>query len=126
MAITIEEKLKLKGQGFLPQRDGQNFACRVITENGFLNSGELQKLSEIAKKYGRGEVCFTVRLTVEIPWIQYENIENVKRELASIGLYSGGTGDRVKPVVSCKGLYCKFGSLNTKALAKEIDRKSVV
>ena len=123
MTITVAEKLKLKGQGFIPQRDGEHFSCRVITENGFLNSRELQKIAEISHKYGNGEVCFTVRLTVEIPWIKYNDIENVKNELSTINLYSGGTGDRVRPIVSCKGLYCKYGSINTKELAKEIHDK---
>ena len=120
MDITAEEKLKLKGQGFIPQRDGESFACRVITENGFFNSEHLQKVSEIAEKYGRGEVCFTVRLTVEIPWIKHDDIDNVKKELASVGLYPGGTGDRVRPIVACKSLYCQYGFIDTKSLAEKI------
>jgi dissimilatory sulfite reductase (desulfoviridin) alpha/beta subunit len=122
MNITTEEKLSLKNQGFIPQRDGEYFACRVITENGFLDSSHLRKVSEIAEKYGKGEVCFTVRLTVEIPWIKYNDIDNVKKQLATAGLYSGGTGSRIRPIVACKSLYCKYGFINTKALAEKIHK----
>ncbi len=122
MSLTTEEKLKLKDQGFIPQRDGEYFACRIITENGFFDSLHLRKVAEIANKYGKGEVCFTVRLTVEIPWIKYNDIDNVKKELATVGLYSGGTGNRVRPIVACKSLYCNYGFIDTKALAEKIHK----
>ncbi|HKM14171.1 MAG TPA: hypothetical protein VJY42_04590, partial [Candidatus Methanomethylophilaceae archaeon] len=67
--IPIEEKRRLKGQGFICQNDGEHFACRVLTKDGCLNTEESQKVSEIAEKYGRGYISFTVRLSVEIPWI---------------------------------------------------------
>ncbi|MDI6604280.1 MAG: nitrite reductase [Thermoanaerobacteraceae bacterium] len=121
--ISAEEKAKLKDQGFIPQRDGKHYSCRVITENGCLNSEKNQKLSDIAEKYGRGYMCYTVRLTIEIPWIKYEDIEKVKAELKEVGLYTGGTGARVRPVVACKGTYCGFGFLDTQLIAKEIHER---
>lgn len=100
-----------------------HFACRVITEDGCLSVKQSQKVSEIAEKYGRGYISFTVRLTVKIPWIQYENIENVKKELGEVNLVVGGTGSRVRPVVACKGTVCHFGRLDTQAFAREIHEK---
>ncbi|WP_138204139.1 4Fe-4S binding protein [Haloimpatiens lingqiaonensis] len=118
--ITAEEKKKLKGQGFLPQRQDGYFACRVITKNGCNTAKEMKRISEIAEKYGRGYVSYTTRLTVEIPWIEYENIEKVKDELKELGLYSGGTGDKIRPVTACKGTVCVYGLVDTQALAEEI------
>ena len=48
--ISLEEKSRLKGEGFIPQRDGEHFVCRVITEDGNLNSSETKALSNIARK----------------------------------------------------------------------------
>ncbi len=125
MAIiaSAEEKSKLKGQGFLPQRDGIHFACRVITEDGCLNSKETRVLSEISEKYGRGYMSYTTRLTVEIPWIRFEDIQKVKEELSEAGLEGGGTGPRVRPVVACKGTVCIFGLLDTQELARKIHER---
>ena len=121
--ISAEEKTKLKGQGFLPQRDGDHFACRVITEDGCLSSKETKVLSDIAEKYGRGYMSYTTRLTVEIPWIKYEDIDKVKADLEAASLASGGTGPRVRPVVSCKGTVCVFGLLDTQELARKIHER---
>ncbi len=121
--ISTEEKIRLKGEGFIPQKDGVHFACRVITEDGCLDAKQSQKVSEVAEKYGRGYISFTVRLTVEIPWIQYENVEDVKKELNKVDLVVGGTGPRVRPIVACKGTVCPFGRLDTQAFAREIHKR---
>ncbi len=121
--VSTEEKAKLKGQGFLPQRDGEHFICRVITMDGNLNSEGARKLSFIADHYGRGYMSCTSRLTVEIPWIKYEDIEKVKKELSEVGLYSGGTGSRVRPIVACKGTVCVLGLLDTQKFARIIHER---
>lgn len=118
--IAAEEKAKLKGQGFLPQRDGEHFAVRVITKDGTSTARQAEKLARIAETYGRGYMSYTTRLTVEIPWIGYDDIPKVKEELDEAGLTSGGTGPRVRPVVACKGTVCVFGLYDTQALAREI------
>lgn len=124
MRKVNEEEIKaLKGQGFILQNNNEDFVCRVITVDGTLKKEKLCKLGEIADKYGYGHISFTTRLTVEIPGIKYESIENVKRELEEVGLYSGGTGNRVRPVVACKGTVCKFGLLDTQSLAREVHEK---
>lgn len=121
--ISQEEKGRLKGTGFIPQKDGEHFACRVITGDGCLNSYEINKLADIAQRYGRGYVSYTTRLTVEIPWIKYEEIEAVKEELGDAGLYAGGTGPRVRPIVACKGTVCVFGLLDTQEFARKLHEK---
>ncbi|WP_053955451.1 4Fe-4S binding protein [Inediibacterium massiliense] len=121
--LTTEEIARLKGQGFILQRDQQYFVCRVITVDGNLNEKEAKKVADIAKKYGKGYMSFTMRLTVEIPGIEYENIEKVKEELKEVGLYSGGTGARVRPIVACKGTVCKFGLLDTQNLSRKIHER---
>lgn len=120
MNIDANLKKELKSQGYLPSRDGEHVAVRVITGNGVLSTEQLQVVSDVAKTYGRNEVTFTTRLTVEIPWIKYEDVDAVKEIFAKNNIATGGTGKKVRPLVSCKGTYCVFGLLDTQAFTKRL------
>lgn len=121
--VSAQEKAALKGQGFLPQRDGAHFAVRVITEDGTTTVEQTRALARIAELYGRGYQSYTTRLTVEIPWIRYEDILKVKAALEEAGLATGGTGPRVRPVVACKGTVCVFGLYDTQRLARIVHER---
>lgn len=120
MKVTENEKKELKAQGYLPSRDGEHVAVRIITKNGVLSSEEIKVAGDVAKKYGRNEMTFTTRLTVEIPWIKYEDVDAVKQIFAQNGIVTGGTGKKVRPLVGCKGTYCVFGLYDTQALTKKL------
>lgn len=121
--LEAGEIARLKGQGFILQRDKEHFVCRIVTVNGCLQPQQSKKLADIAEKYGAGYISFTTRLSVEIPGIVYENIENVRKELEEVQLYSGGTGPKVRPIVSCKGTVCGYGLLDTQKLNAQIHKK---
>ena len=123
MNITEEQRKKVKSEGFLSNKDGVHFSARIITENGVLNYKQLRNLSEVAEKFGNGDISFTSRLTVEIPGIKFEDIEKVKEYIAREGMVTGGTGSKVRPVVACKGTVCVFGNIDTQGLAKEIHKR---
>ncbi len=120
MKPSAEELKKLKADGYLPSRDGEHVAVRVITGNGVFSTEDMEVVSRVAKTYGRGEVAFTTRLTIEVPWIRFEDVEAVRREFDAHGITTGGTGRKVRPLVSCKGTYCVFGLLDTQALTKKL------
>ncbi len=120
MAISPSDIKRVKGQGFLLNRGTESFSGRVITENGVLTAAQMRCLSEAAETFGAGTMTFTSRLTVELPGIPYEKIEDFKAFIAQEGMVTGGTGSRVRPVVACKGTTCVFGLYDTQALAKEI------
>lgn len=121
--VSAEERAVLKGQGFLPQRDGVHYAVRVITEDGTTTAAQTRALAQIAETYGRGYQSYTSRLTVEIPWIRHEDIPKVKAALTDAGLAAGGTGPRVRPVVACKGTVCVFGLYDTQRLARVVHER---
>ncbi|MGI6115108.1 4Fe-4S binding protein [Luoshenia tenuis] len=123
MEISAEQRKKVKGEGFLSNNDGVHFSARIITENGVLTAKQLKNISEVADKYGNGDIAFTSRLTLEVPGINFEDIEAVKEYVAREGMETGGTGAKVRPVVACKGTVCTFGLIDTQALAKEIHRR---
>lgn len=121
--ITAEEKKALKGRGIILSRDGETFVARIITEDGTLTSEQLEAMAEAARRFGSGSAALTVRMTMEIQGISYENIEPMCQFLASYGLYTGGTGARIRPIVPCKGTVCTHGLIDTQGLARELHQK---
>lgn len=123
MKISDAEKKALKGRGYIMTRDGEHFVGRIITEDGVLTSEELMVAAEAAKKFGSGAVAMTSRMTVEVQGLTYETIEPFDQFLKERGLYTGGTGARVRPIVACKGTVCVHGLIDTQALARELHEK---
>lgn len=120
MSLTAEQKTDVKKIGFLENKTEGNFSCRIVTVNGVLTTEQNQALNDVARQYGDGRVALTARLTVELPGIQYENIQKVKSVLEESGLITGGTGSKVRPVVGCKGTLCIHGLYDTLGLAEKI------
>ncbi len=122
--LTAEQITKVKGLGFLrDKRFDDVFNVRVITRNGKITSDEVRTIAEAADKFGSSEVAMTTRMTVEIQGIKYDNIPSLIAFLNERGLDVGGTGPRVRPVVSCKGTTCVFGLIDTFGLSRKIHEK---
>ncbi|MEA4823261.1 MAG: 4Fe-4S binding protein [Clostridiaceae bacterium] len=120
MNITPQERMKLKGEGCISQNDGEHFAIRFPVVAGNLTSEQARVAADVADRYGRHYYSLTVRMALEIPYIAYEDIAAVRTRMAEVGLYSGGTGKRVRPVVACKGTVCVHGLCDTQGLASAL------
>ena len=119
--LPPEEIRRVKGLGCLQdKRYPDRFNVRVITRNGKLTSAEQHKVAEAAEKFGSGEVTMTTRLTLEIQGVPYANLEALMAFLAEAGLETGGTGSKVRPVVSCKGTTCQYGLCDTFDLSQKL------
>ena len=68
----------------------------------------------------------TTRLTLEIQAVPYEKLDDIRDFLQQHGLETGGTGSKVRPVVSCKGTTCQYGLCDTFALSQRIHEKFYV
>lgn len=122
--VSAEEVNRVKGLGFLRDKTTPDcFNGRVITRNGKITAEESIHIAEAARKFGSGEVAMTTRQTVEIQRVPYENIAPLCDFLAEKGLETGGTGPKVRPVVSCKGTTCVFGLIDTFAISEEIHER---
>lgn len=119
--VSPEEIKRVKGLGCLQDKryDGI-FNVRVITRNGKITAKEQKKIAEAAEKFGSGEVTMTTRLTLEIQGVPYDNIDAVREFLGEAGLETGGTGSKVRPVVSCKGTTCQYGLIDTFSLSERL------
>lgn len=119
--LPPEEVTRVKGMGCLwDKRTEDRFNVRVITVNGKLTSEKLSAIAEAARRFGSGEAAMTSRLTIEIQGVAYDNIEPMQAFLAQYGLQTGGTGPKVRPVVSCKGTSCQYGLVDTFSLSEKI------
>ncbi len=123
-SVSREEETRVKALGFLKdKRTPDKFNGRVITRNGKITAQEAKSIAEAAERFGSGEVTMTSRLTVEIQGVPFENIEPLREYLLQEGLEMGGTGSKVRPVVSCKGTTCQYGLIDTFALSEEIHER---
>jgi len=119
--LSAEEIKRVKGLGCLQdKRYPDRFNVRVITRNGKLTSDEQKTVAEAAERFGSGEVTMTTRLTLEIQGVPHENLDALMEYLAENGLETGGTGSKVRPVVSCKGTTCQYGLIDTFALSEKL------
>ena len=119
--LSPEDIKRVKGLGCLQDKRYEDiFNVRVITRNGKITAEEQKKIAEAAQRFGTGEVTMTTRLTLEIQGVAYDNIDAIREFLAEAGLETGGTGSKVRPVVSCKGTTCQYGLIDTFALSQKL------
>ena len=122
--VSAEEIARVKALGCLWDKNtADHFNVRVITRNGKITADESRAIAEAATLFGSGEIAMTSRLTVEIQGVPFDNIEPLREHLAASGLETGGTGSKVRPVVSCKGTTCQYGLIDTFALSEEIHER---
>ena len=92
--------------------------------HGIFSKEQLEKLNQIAQEFGHGFVHATTRQGLEIPFIKYQDIEQVEAELKTAALYTGTSGPRLRTTTSCPGTnWCKSGLVNTFALADRIENE---
>ena len=123
MSIHPDDNKRVKGQGIQNNKGTDCFNARILTTNGNVSTDQIRAIAEAADRFGSGRVQFTSRMTVELPGIPYEKIGEFQAFLAEYGLYTGGTGPKVRPVVSCKGTTCQYGLYDTFGLSEKIHER---
>jgi len=118
--LSADDIKRVKALGFLHHKGTNKFNGRVLTRNGRITARESQTIAEAAQLYGDGYMMMTTRLTIEVSGIDYDDIDAFRAHLAKAGLETGGTGNKIRPVVACKGTTCQYGLYDTYALSQEI------
>jgi len=112
----------LKKRGFLRQRQDGFFLLRTRMASGKYTKEHLLALSEISGKYARGILHATTRQGIEIPFIRFEDIDNVERDIKAAGVHIGASGPRIRATTCCPGNnWCKSGLIDTFALFGKIE-----
>ncbi|MGM0771436.1 MAG: 4Fe-4S dicluster domain-containing protein [Halobacteriota archaeon] len=121
MQNGIDKKL-LKKDGFLPQRQDNLFSMRVGITGGYVGAAQLRALADAAEKYGEGHVHITSRQGIEVPFVNFENVEAVKADMRKVDVRPGIAGRRVRGVVACQGnRVCNHGLIDCQGIAEKID-----
>lgn len=123
MAVNAKRQKEMKALGFLLQNDKEHYAVRILSRAGNYTVEEMNSINKLAEKYGRGYIGLTTRLQVEIPWIKDEDAEKLMEEAKTLGLRHGGTGMKVRPLVSCKGTVCLHGNIDTQEICRQLEDK---
>jgi anaerobic sulfite reductase subunit C len=115
---------ELKKVGMIQQKQKEYFSLRLHVIGGDLTTIELAKIVEVANKYGKGQVHLSTRQGLEIPNIHHTTLIQARQELESVGLKMGACGPRIRIVVACPGSdTCRWGIIDTKKMAKNLDSK---
>lgn len=123
VTISADDIKRVKALGFLHNKGTNCFNARVITRNGRVTAKESEKIAQAAEMFGDGHIAMTTRLTMELSGIPYDKIDDLRAFLAEEGLETGGTGSKVRPVVSCKGTTCQYGLIDTFDLSNKIHER---
>lgn len=121
--LSPDDIKRVKALGFLHHKGTNKFNGRIITRNGRITDEECRVIAEAAKLYSDSHLMMTTRLTIEVSGIDYNDIDAFRAYLAKAGLETGGTGSKIRPVVSCKGTTCQYGLIDTYALSLEIHQR---
>lgn len=123
LTISPEEVKRVKGLGFLNNKGTDNFSARVLTVNGKITAAQHRCLADAAELFGNGIITFTTRLSVEVQGIPFDKIEDFRNYIAKEGLETGGTGAKIRPIVSCKGTTCQYGRLDSFKISEEMHHR---
>jgi len=114
----------LKKRGFLRSKENGVFTLRTRMPAGNYKTIHLEKLSAIAEKYGQGLTHLTVRQGIEIPFIDFQDIDQVEKELKASGVEAGTSGARLRATTACPGNnWCRRGLVDTFCLFRRIENE---
>lgn len=121
LSLNFDE---LKSGGFIKQTQKDLFTVRLRCPGGKVTSSQLNKASEIADKYGRGEIHISVRQSIEVPYVSYEYFNELTESLRGADWSVASCGPRVRVPTACAGCaYNPNGLTDTQGVCAEIDRR---
>lgn len=110
----------LKSGGFIPQRQKGKVTVRCKAPGGRLTSERLEKIAQVARKYGQGVVHLSVRMSPEILYVDMADLDAVVAELAEVGQEIASCGKRFRVTTACGGCeYNPNGLVETQRLAEQ-------
>ncbi len=124
MSTPEFDLVALKKVGMIQQKQKEYFALRLHTVGGDFTAAQLQKVAEVAARFGRGEIHLSTRQGIEIHFVHYSKLEEARLELEQAGIAMGACGPRIRIVVACPGnSTCRWGIVDTKKVAHDLDAK---
>lgn len=107
--------------GIYQQRQEGFYMQRVKLAAGVISAVQARAVADISSRFGQGSIHLTSRGSMEIHWLQENDLPHVKRELAKAGLTSrGACGGAVRGVTCASQGAAGFPAAET--MARRIHR----
>ncbi len=88
--------------GLYYQLDHTSHMQRIKVPGGLLTAAQMDRLAEIADRYGRGISHVTTRQDVQIHWVPLDGIIDIYERLLEVGITTrGACSDSVRNVTAC-------------------------
>ncbi|MHB8111464.1 MAG: 4Fe-4S binding protein [Syntrophorhabdaceae bacterium] len=124
MSDTGFDLAALRKVGVIQQKQKDYFALRLHAVGGDFTAEQMKKVADVAERFGRGQIHLSTRQGIEIHFIHHAKLEAAKTELETSGIAMGACGPRIRIVVACPGdATCKWGIIDTKGIAHDLDEK---
>ncbi|MCE8423456.1 MAG: 4Fe-4S binding protein [Candidatus Methanoperedens sp.] len=124
MSLEKLDVASLKKSGYMKQKQIDLFVVRLRMPCGNLTSEQLSGISELAKKYGTGNVHITTRQGIQIPNINIHDLDAITKELEDNGTPPGSCGPRVRNIIACPGnSECNYGIIDTYEMGGSLDKE---
>jgi len=111
--------LPIKCETKLDENKTNKLILRIRATCGEVTSEQARKIANIAEEYGDGFVHFSVRGSPEIPCINKNDLESIRKELQEVGLQILNNG--IDNLQSCFGGYCTEGNMNAQHFLRNIE-----
>lgn len=110
--------------GIITEIDPDFVIVRLRMPAGMVKPEQMQGISEIAKKYGVGDLHLTTRQTIELTHVDPSCLKELVSDLEKNGTPLGAEREEVVNITSCLGTrHCKYGIIDSVGLAHKIDAK---
>jgi sulfite reductase beta subunit-like hemoprotein len=88
--------------GLYYQLDHTSHMQRIKIPGGMLTSAQLERLNDVADRFGRGVAHVTTRQDIQIHWVPLENAADIYEQLHDVGITTrGACSDSVRNVTAC-------------------------
>jgi len=113
----------LKNGGFIKERGKDRFTVRLRVPGGRIDVERLKHIAEVAEKHGVEFVHLSVRQSLELVHVHYQDFDGLVEDLEAGGQKVASCGARVRVPTACGGCsYNPNGLMDTQASAMEVDR----
>jgi anaerobic sulfite reductase subunit C len=124
MSDTSFDLAAFKKVGMIQQKQKEYFAMRLHAVGGDFTVEQMKKIAYVAETFGRGQIHLSTRQGIEIHFVHHSNLETARKELEKAGIAMGACGPRIRIITACPGeVTCKWGIIDTKAVAHDLDEK---
>jgi sulfite reductase (ferredoxin) len=118
--MTIDWQ-RLRIEGVYKQNEDGQLMLRVKVPAGVLSAEQALKVADIAERFSNAVVHLTTRGSIEFHWLQLEDLPEILRLLAAVGLTSRGACGGAVRGVSCSTTFSE-GFAVAQVLARKVHR----